>query len=129
MFIFPLDILNDPWDDQQTKRWFRGGNNNVKRHFPRDNIPNIGQHQSDYVRKRPINPDHLPSVGLDIDFKNYQPSWRTQYKIKQNPNIQSIQNKNAFQQNSPELRCCSINFKIPILNDSTQYSHRSPIAY
>ena len=64
-------------------------------------MPIVGQYQTDFVKKNRQS-DTLPSVGQNIDLKSYQPSWQTQFKIKQDTNI--IQSKNALQQNLSELR-------------------------
>lgn len=92
------DTLNDPWSDQEAKSWFLGGNNADRRHFNSD-LPSVGDFNSDLPSQNGYggNSDNIPVVGGNIDYKNYQPSWQTQYKIKQNVNMQNIPQNNPQQ--------------------------------
>ena len=44
----------------------------------------------------------VPVVGKNIDYASYQPSWQTQFRIKQHPDSEHSQT-NAHQQLLPEL--------------------------
>ena len=81
--------------DQEAKSWFPGGNNAERRHFNSD-LPFVGEYKSD-LPSHGGNSDNIPVVGGNIDYKNYQPSWQTQYKIKQNVNMQNIPQNNPQQ--------------------------------
>ena len=45
----------------------------------------------------------VPVVGQNIDYASYQPSWQTQFRIKQHPDSELSQTNNAHQQLLPEL--------------------------
>ena len=98
------EILSDPWTDQRARQWFIGGDDNVRRHYD-PNIPELGRLESDHPLEIHKNSEQVPVVGQNIDFKDYQPSWQTQYKIKQKSDQRkNIPNINAQeQQYLPEL--------------------------
>ena len=105
LYIFiALEILSDPWTDQRARQWFKGGDNNVRRRYDPD-IPELGRLESDHPLEIHKNSEQVPVVGQNIDFKDYQPSWQTQYKIKQKSNhMKNTPNINAQeQQYLPEL--------------------------
>ena len=100
------DLLNDPWSEENARNWFFGGNNNKRRHFTSDQhqLPSVGDFSD--MNQFSSNSD-IPEVGGDIEYKDYKPSWQTQYKIKQTVNIQNIQqnpSSHQKQQLLPELR-------------------------
>ena len=99
-----VEILSDPWTDQRARQWFIGGDNNVRRHYDPD-IPELGRLESDHPLEIHKDSEQVPVVGQNIDFKDYQPSWQTQYKIKQKSDQRkNIPNINAQeQQYLPEL--------------------------
>ena len=106
MFLFLknyfLDFLSDPWNDQRARQWFIGGDNIVRRQYDPD-VSELGHLESDKPLKFQPNSEQVPVVGENIDFRDYQPSWQTQYKIKQNSDSKNMPNINAQEQYLPEL--------------------------
>lgn len=74
----------------------------MRRHYDPD-IPELGRLKSDKPLEIHKNSEQVPVVGQNIDFKDYQPSWQTQYKIKQKSDQKNIPNLNAQKQYIPEL--------------------------
>lgn len=101
-WFYLLETLSDPWNDQRARQWFIGGDNNVRRHYDPD-MPELGRLNSDNPLEIHKNSEQVPVVGQNIDIKDYQPSWQTQYKIKQKSDQKSIPNINAQSQYLPEL--------------------------
>ena len=64
-------------------------------------IPELGRPSIDNPIQK--SSEQVPVVGQNIDIKDYQPSWQTQYKIKQKPDQKNIPNINAQEQYLPEL--------------------------
>ena len=67
----------------------------MRRQYDPD-VSELGHLESDKPLKLQPNSEQVPVVGENIDFRDYQPSWQTQYKINM-PNI------NAQEQYLPEL--------------------------
>ena len=94
---FISDFLSDPWSDQNAQSWFLGGRGG--------GVPEVGagRDSSDTSEGGGAGAGAVPVGGQNIDYASYQPSWQTQFRIKQHPDSEHSQTNNAHQQLLPEL--------------------------
>ena len=93
------DFLSDPWSDQNAQSWFLGGRGG--------GVPEVGAGRDSSDTSEGggagAGAGAVPVVGQNIDYASYQPSWQTQFRIKQHPDSEHSQTNNAHQQLLPEL--------------------------
>ena len=89
------DFLSDPWSDQNAQSWFLGGRGG--------GVPEVGAGRDSSDTSEGGGAGAVPVGGQNIDYASYQPSWQTQFRIKQHPDSEHSQTNNAHQQLLPEL--------------------------